>query len=220
MESGCLDDITKKVLNTKSIFCYRDISQLENAINNHGERSLISIPVSTGHNVRWVIHFVSYPSDSFTREQMNFLMSLGTVITTVLLRSDLVENEKIDQDTIDENLEKCRILTDRDFELIIEVSSDGTFIYANDLHEKVLGYKPRNLAGSNIFKYIHAEDISTVIRAFSKGMGTFSTEYVKFRYRNIDGHWIWLESVGTPYRIMNGDTRAIVASRVLGPAVN
>ena len=212
-----LEYITDKVLSNKCPLCFRDISNIPSLLDSKNKHldgtSLLSLPLGLGDSIFGVIHFISQPENIFSREQMNYLLTLGYIISLILIKLGFSELNTYDSDLMNNMENKCKSLMGNEYDLIIEVSTDGTFLYVNEKHEDVLGYRPDELTGLNIFKYIHPDDVPEVIRVFSRGMGALTPEYVKFRYRNKNGIYIWLESIGTPYRIINGSVRAIVASR-------
>ena len=213
----CLEEITNKVLTNKCPLCYRDVSNLPSFLDSSNKdldsRSLLSVPLGLGESIFGVAHFISHKGKVFSIEQMNFLLTLGYIISLTLIKLRFSKLENYDNALVQQIETKCRSLIENEYDLVIEVSMDGTFLYVNERHENVLGYRPDDLTGLNIFKYIHPEDVSEVVRVFSRGMGALTPEDVKFRYRNSKGFWQWLESIGTPYRIINGNVRAIVASR-------
>lgn len=212
-----LAEMSNKVININSSLFYPDVSHLKSfsdmpsEIQNIG--SLFSIPIAVENYLIGVMHYSAFPDNTFTSVQLNFLHLLTYVITTRLIENKLFDDLDIDLQYLSDRNEKSRFIAENDFNLVIEASIDGKFIYVNDEHEKVLGYKTSQLVGANIFKYIHPDDVAEVIRVFSRGMGTLSSEFVKFRYRKSNGNWLWLESLGNPYRSSAGEIRALVASR-------
>lgn len=216
-DNDFLAEMSNKVININSSLFYPDISELKSfsdissEIRNIG--SLFSIPIAVDNYLIGVMHYSAFPDNSFTSVQLNFLHLLTYVITTRLIESTLFSDLDIDPQYLSDRNEKSRFIAENDFSLVMESSIDGKFMYVNDEHEKVLGYRPSELVGANIFKYIHPDDVAEVIRVFSRGMGTLSSEYVKFRYRKSNGNWLWLESIGNPYRSSTGEIRALVASR-------
>lgn len=212
-----LNEITSKLFNIRSPLFYNHISDLKlpgnESMDSDDLGSLFSIPVAYNDKLMGVIHLSSLPGSTFTVEQMSFLLFLAYIITTTLMQHPFFSGLKIDPELLPERKMKCRFIIENDFELIMEASTDGKFIYVNDKHEEILGFKANELIGANIFKYIHPDDVAEVIRVFSRGMGTLSSEYVRFRYRNNKGYWLWLESMGNPYINSKGEVRAIVASR-------
>lgn len=214
-----LEELSKVVINTRSSVYNKDIFKLKSKPVRVPDATdiipVFSIPVIVDNNLIGVAHFSSHPGNQFSISQRWFLHSLTYVLTTVLAVHERFRHLAFDQRYISSRLEKSRFIVENRFDLIMEAGIDGKFIYVNQDHERILGYSPSELVGANIFKYIHPEDVAEVIRVFGRGMGTLSSEYVKFRYRTRDGRWLWLESLGNPYRDSDGVVRALVASREL-----
>lgn len=214
---GFLNEISSKLINVRSPLYYEYISDLildkQDRSGKIDSGSLFSVPVAYNEELIGILHLSSRTGSKFTVEQLSFLLFLAYIIATVLVQHSSFKGLNTDPETLQDRKEKCKFIIDNDFELIMEASTDGKFIYVNDKHEEILGFNATELTGANIFKYIHPEDVAEVIRVFSRGMGTLSSEYVRFRYRNNRGYWLWLESMGNPYINSEGEVRAIVASR-------
>ena len=83
-----------------------------------------------------------------------------------------------------ESANRYRTLIENINDLIVETSADGRFIYLSPKHEEVLGYKPEELMGRNIFENIHPDDIPHALKEFSRVIGTQTPGKAVFRYRH------------------------------------
>ncbi|MCU7496213.1 MAG: PAS domain S-box protein [Ignavibacteria bacterium] len=76
------------------------------------------------------------------------------------------------------------------------LDEEGVFQYVSPSVFKMLGYKPGELIGKNLIRYTHPEDITRLIKIFSKVVKTpESTSSVEFRVRDKDSKWHNIESM-------------------------
>ena len=112
--------------------------------------------------------------------------------------------------------------TNTQLELIAENSSDiitildeyGKVIYESKALERIMGLKPDELAGKDIFQYVHGDDKEHVKTAFKALINDHSVSYgVQFRFMHKDRSWRYLESIGRSLVDSNGKIICIVNSR-------
>lgn len=110
--------------------------------------------------------------------------------------------------------ERYRALVEHSYDMIIEVSADGRFLFANRNHETYLGYDSSELIEKSVFDFIHPEDKSFAMGTFMEAARNLtSTVPITFRYRHKDGSWRWLESIGKPFKTVSGEIRGVITSR-------
>jgi len=92
--------------------------------------------------------------------------------------------------------ESLGLLLDHTQDKIALLDADGTFTYANQAAERILGFEPNELVGENAFEFIHPEDVDEARAAFDRAIerDTLFEETVEYRHRTSDGGWVWLES--------------------------
>jgi len=89
---------------------------------------------------------------------------------------------------------------------------DGTICFETPSMERILGYAPGELIGTNCFDLVHPEDLRGVMDVFEKVILNPDTPLVaKFRYRHKDGSWHVLESTGSN-QIADPDISGIVVN--------
>src|SRR5579884_962905 len=136
----------------------------------------------------------------------------GKVIGGMAVVEDITRR-KLAEEVLRESEERYRTLVEYTSDLIIEVSSDGRFLYLSPNHRDVSGYEPIELVGRSIFEHIHPDDRSTVMAEFQRAIKAFSSGHSIYRYKHKSGEWRLLESTGKPYRTATGEIRAVIASR-------
>lgn len=93
-------------------------------------------------------------------------------------------------------LEEFVGLLDNVSEVVAVVDDDGRVRAVNDAAVRLLGYDSADLVGASAFEHVHSDDTTAVESAFARVTGADepTTESVTYRYRDSDGHWLWLES--------------------------
>jgi len=77
------------------------------------------------------------------------------------------------------------------------LDDDGSYTYVNAAVERLLGFEPDELVGTNAFDYIHPDDVSRVRARFAEIVTAnhgFVDGIVEYRHRGADGEYVWLES--------------------------
>lgn len=176
----------------------------------YGITSLLDAPIRVGGRIVGLIcHENIGTARRWTLEEEYFAGSMADFISLALERW---ERKRAEQ-ALSESEERYRTLVEHSYDLIIEASVDGRFLYLSPNHKDLLGYEPSELMDRNIFEHIHPDDRSAVIKEFTRMMGTFSSGHLMFRLQHKDGEWRWLESAGKPFQNSTGEVRAVIASR-------
>lgn len=85
------------------------------------------------------------------------------------------------------------------------ISNEGYFEYISSNCLKVLGYKQKELIGSNLSEYLHVEDIN-IFESF-----LYHGDACSFRFLQKNGSYIWMKtSVDVIYNHLNKDQREFV----------
>ena len=96
-----------------------------------------------------------------------------------------------------ESEERFRALVQYASDIITILGVDGTVLYESPALERLLGYRPEELIGTNAFNYIHPDDVEQVLSVFAQTLKTGGVgPLVEFRFRHADGSWRHLEAVG------------------------
>ncbi|WP_254840643.1 PAS domain S-box protein [Natronomonas marina] len=81
-------------------------------------------------------------------------------------------------------------------DLLVVIDESGTYRYANDASERILGIPAADLVGEHAPDYIHPEDREEITERFERLVATDepTTATAEYRHRTADGEWVWLES--------------------------
>lgn len=113
-----------------------------------------------------------------------------------------------------ESEERLRRITDNMFDIITQVDTDGIIEYVSPSVEKIMGNTPQSLLGQSIFKFVHPDDLNRVINTFHPFIQGVGPGQVEFRFKHLNGHYVWLESLGNLLHDEEGKiTGAIINTR-------
>ena len=93
--------------------------------------------------------------------------------------------------------ERLRLVTDNVLDLVSQVGPDGTYAYVSPSCQQMLGYSPQSLLGTSAVELVDPEDLERVRAVFGEAIQRRVPGRVELRYRHADGHYVWLEVVGT-----------------------
>lgn len=90
-----------------------------------------------------------------------------------------------------------RSLINHSSDVITIISRGGTISYESPSVERVLGFKPEELIGQNMFQMIHPEDFQVVTEALTQSADPDgSDQAIEYRIRHKNGSWRFLETLG------------------------
>ena len=93
--------------------------------------------------------------------------------------------------------ELFRTLMDQAFDLIMVADRTGTTRYANAAFERVLGYPPDEIVGTNPATLAHPDDVPRLLEVIEQvGSSPGAAGAVDYRLRHRDGSWRWMQTVG------------------------
>jgi len=112
---------------------------------------------------------------------------------------DDVTDRKAVEDALTQSEEKYRSFVETTKEWVWAMDGDGRTTYSNPAVEEILGYRPEEVVGRDVFELMHEEDRQQVLGALpgivAEGRGW--TEWM-IRWRHKDGTYRYLESNAVP----------------------
>lgn len=89
-----------------------------------------------------------------------------------------------------------RIL-ERSWDFVIIVDENGLIDYVSPAVERVMGYEPKELIGTNALDFPHPDDKETAMTALSGVLTDPDSEVtVEYRIQDADGEWRWIQVRG------------------------
>ncbi len=128
---------------------------------------------------------ISY--SSWRTDEGNFL--------TAIVR-DITERKKVEH-RIKENEARLQQITNNMQDMVAQIDTNGVFQYVSPSQKRILGYSPEEILGKPNLNFIHPEDIDKLKETIEKSQCKEHPDKAEVRYRHVDGHYIWLEVVGS-----------------------
>jgi len=137
---------------------------------------------------------------------------IGNESYQLIILRDITKRKQV-ENALQESERRLRLVTDHMLDMVIQTDLQGTFEYVSPSH-RMLGYEPRDLVGTSIFELVHPDDVERSVNAFMDGVERRTPKRLELRYKNAEGHYVWIESVGNPIFDQNGQVSgAIIGSR-------
>jgi PAS domain S-box-containing protein len=116
-----------------------------------------------------------------------------------------ITSEKEAERRLAESEERYRLISENMRDIVAVHDPDGTIVYASPSLTRTLGYSVEKTFGKKPFAFIHPEDLEHVKQAVRDVVdGRSEASSVWYRFRHLDGHECWMESVIVPVRHPDG----------------
>ena len=104
----------------------------------------------------------------------------------------------------------CRSVVEYVPEILAVLDADGKILYVNPQTEKVLGYRPDDVEGRDIFELVHPADLQRARQEYSVTISQDGEQIPSFlRIRDNSGEWIPFEIIANN-RLRDPETRAVI----------
>ena len=144
----------------------------------------------------------------------------GTIIGASTIARDITERKRSEEElrrsrqALQESELRFRSLVQNSSDVITILEADGTIRYQSPSIERILGYRPEELAGKSAFELVHPDDRPRVIALFQERLGVpGSIAPIEVRFRHNDGTWRTLEATGNNLLHEPGVAGIVVNSR-------
>lgn len=89
---------------------------------------------------------------------------------------------------------KFRFIAENTTDLICQHSNDGNFVYVSRSSKEIIGYTPDELIDKTPLGFIHKGDLMSIQNYYNAIINKRQNEVTTFRFKHIDGSYIWLET--------------------------
>jgi PAS domain S-box-containing protein len=123
---------------------------------------------------------------------------------------DITEKFVLEQ-KLKKSEEKYRNIINNISDIIVELDLELNFTYISPQCFDIFGFKPENLIGKNVYKFIHPEDLQILKEVMEKLKTSRKTRSVELRVRHRKGHYIPIFVRGSLVEIDDSDKVVAVA---------
>ncbi len=125
------------------------------------------------------------------------IWGVGIIVVLVIIRQILSLNEiKKAKKIISAREEQLTFITSNMLDLISESDEKGIFKYVSPSSQHLLGYPPEYLLGKSFYDFIHPDDVQEVTERLKESLASLKSARIQYRYKNAEGKYVWLESIG------------------------
>jgi PAS domain S-box-containing protein len=121
---------------------------------------------------------------------------------------DMTERKKA-EDALRQSEEQLRLVTDNMVDLVLQMDTQAVFQYFTPNITRLLGYRIEDVMGKYAFDFVHPDDRDDAMNAFQEAIKT-GRGMVEARLRHNEGHYIWMELVGSVFFTVKGDAKGII----------
>src|SRR4051794_18311745 len=124
-------------------------------------------------------------------------LRMGANAHRVIVARD-ISSRKQAEAALRQSEDRFRSLVQNSSDLMTILGADGTILWHSPSVDRVLGYAPDALTGTNLYDLVHPDDAPRLAAAFDACAAEVSAQTViDFRCRHQDGSWRYLEAVGS-----------------------
>src|SRR4030042_4884332 len=121
--------------------------------------------------------------------------SSGQIIGTLSSGTDITELKQAEKALFESEL-RFRRITENMLDIVSQTDMSGIFQYISPSSKRVLGYEPEGMLKKYIYDFMHPDDVVKVTKVIQESINACLWGKMEFRYRHVDGHYLWLETIG------------------------
>lgn len=136
-------------------------------------------------------------TQTIIRVKSSPIMENGIITGGMCLAEDMTEKMQ-QEEVIKKSEEQLRQITDNIIDMVCKTDTRARIEYLSPSVYKILGYRPEEVLGTRLYDNIHPEDKEKVAKITKDCIRARKSSDIELRYRNDEGQYIWMESIGTP----------------------
>jgi len=151
-------------------------------------QTILVLPVMINYDFSGFIRMDDCKSQRKWRENEFQLLrsltsNLGHVIKESQAHQKLVDNEA-----------RFRSLVQNGSDLIAIIDLEGNYKYVAPTSTKVLGIRPQEFMGKNVFEFIYKEDVARLKRSLEQVISQDRVSIEPYRFRDVYENWRWIQT--------------------------
>jgi PAS domain S-box-containing protein len=120
-----------------------------------------------------------------------------TIEGVTIVGRDITER-KLTETKVRESEKRFRALVQNSNDIIFVLAGDGIIRYISPSVQRILGYSPEDISGTDIVIYLHPEDIDSIQNYFQIGLQeNKESDYFRCRFRKTDGSFAYIEGISS-----------------------
>jgi PAS domain S-box-containing protein len=128
----------------------------------------------------------------------------------VINGEDITEKQTL-LEAIRVNESNLRLITESVRDIIIRWDESGTISYVSPACAMLTGFVSQEIVGRNISEFIHPNDYAALRKELRDISGFIHKPPASFRFRNLNGDWIWFETTTTPLLSESGEIEEYIS---------
>ncbi|MBN2018141.1 MAG: PAS domain S-box protein [Candidatus Cloacimonetes bacterium] len=154
----------------------------------------LGVPLKTQDKIIGAIVVQNYHDpNTYTEHEKDILSNVSNQIAL------MIQKKNID-DALRASEEKYRKLIKNSNDILVIIDENAKELYVSESVERIIGYSPEAFLGTSGFDHIHKDDVEPMREKLNQLL-KYPDKKVRnvYRHRHKDGHWVYLEAIGTNY---------------------
>jgi PAS domain S-box-containing protein len=145
-----------------------------------------------------------------------FVLVTGAVLFLLVRRqlrkvSETAKAQQLAEAAVHRSEERFRALTTLSPDIISIFDREGHLTFNSAAALKIHGYREEDVLGQTTFNLVHPDDRESIQAAFAEALrDPTKTVLARYRYRNADGSYRWMEALGSN-QLDNPDIQGIIS---------
>lgn len=145
-----------------------------------------------------------------------FVLVTGAVLFLLVRRqlrkvSETAKAQQLAEAAVHRSEERFRALTTLSPDIISIFDREGHLTFNSAAALKIHGYREEDVLGQKTFNLVHPDDRDSIQAAFAEALrDPTKTVLARYRYRNADGSYRWMEALGSN-QLDNPDIQGIIS---------
>ena len=114
--------------------------------------------------------------------------------------------------------ERLQTIINNILDVVVEIDLNGSFTYVSPQSLQMLGYEPKEVIGRKALRYVHPDDLESVMNAMRKAIDNNQHLSFEYRTRHKNGNYIHVSAKGGIINL-NDESKIITVIRDISPKI-